>query len=170
MFERFRHLFRRKPGMVGSPASARQVPADAGLHAVDFAHRYAVELERLVEGRMHALEVPEEMIGHPDPSRGLPWAAFHPAGTTGGSIVGRRIAINSGVLNPGLLADSYGPNVAQVWADSRLRDRIDAVIAHEAAEARTGTHAGAEQLAAETDLPVSDAARRILRAIAGRTP
>jgi hypothetical protein len=45
---------------------------------------------------------------------------------------------------------------------------IDAVIVHEAAEGRAGTHEGAEVLAAETDLPVSEGTRRILRAMSRR--
>ena len=118
---------------------------------------------------MHALDVPEEMIGHVDEARGLSWAVFHPGGTTGGSVIGRRIAVNSGVLNLNLLADSYGPEVGKIWARSRLRDRIDAVIAHEVAEAEVGTHAGAEALAAETELSVSEGTLRILKAMAGRT-
>jgi hypothetical protein len=71
-------------------------------------------------------------------------------------------------LNPELLTERYGPEVGKIWAKSRLRDRIDAVIAHEVAEAKTGSHEGAEALAAETDLPVWAGTKRILRAIAGR--
>jgi hypothetical protein len=87
---------------------------------------------------------------------------------TGGNVIGERIVVNSGVFNPELLTERYGPDVGEIWAKSRLRDRIDAVIAHEVAEAKTGTHEGAEALVAETDLPVSEGARRILRAMAGR--
>ena len=76
--------------------------------------------------------------------------------------------VNSVVLNPELLTERYGLEVGKIWAKSRLRDRIDAVIAHEVAEARTGRHEGAEAMAAETDLPVSEGARRILRAMARR--
>jgi hypothetical protein len=61
------------------------------------------------------------------------------------------------------------PEVGKTWAKSRLRDRIDAVIAHEVAESQTGTHEGAEALAAKTTLAVSEGTRRILRAMAGRT-
>jgi hypothetical protein len=73
-----------------------------------------------------------------------------------------------GIFNPELLTERYGPEVGKIWAKSRLRDRIDAVIAHEVAESIIGTHEGAEALAAETELPVSDGARPILRAMAGR--
>jgi len=55
-----------------------------------------------------------------------------------------------------------------VWATSPIRDRIDAVIAHEYTEVRTGSHGSAEALAAETPLPIRDGARLILRAIAER--
>ncbi len=93
---------------------------------------------------------------------------FHPNATTGGNVLGPRIAVNSGVFNPELMSEPYGPEVGKIWAKSRLRDRIDAVIIHELAEAKAGTHEGALALAAETDLPVSEGTRRILRAMAGR--
>jgi hypothetical protein len=118
---------------------------------------------------MHALDVPEDQMGLPDLSRGKPWPVFHPNGMTGGSVIGEKFAVNSGVLNPELLTERYGPGIGTIWARIRLRDRIDAVIAHELAEAKTGTHEGAEALAAETDLAVSEGARRILRAMAGRS-
>jgi hypothetical protein len=162
-------LFRReKPAMIGTPPSARPIPGDPALHARQFANEYADKLENYVEGRMHALHVPEEHIGLPDLSRGRPWAVFHPNGTTGGLVIGEKIAVNSGVLNPELLTERYGPVVGTTWAKSRLRDRIDAVIAHEIAESQTGTHEGAEARAAETELSVSEGTRRILRAMAGR--
>ena len=87
---------------------------------------------------------------------------------TGGSVIGEKIAVNSGVLNPELLTERYGLEAGETWAKSRLRDRIDAVIAHEVAESQTGTHEGAEALAAVTELPVSEGTRRILRAMTGR--
>jgi hypothetical protein len=117
---------------------------------------------------MHALGILERNMGLPDLSRDMPWAVFHPSGTTGGSVIGEKIAVNSGVLNPELLTERYGPGIGKTRARSRLLDRIDAVMAHEVAEAQTGTHEGAETLAAETDLAVSERARRILKAMAGR--
>ena len=168
LLRRISRFFRPKPAMIGTPPSARQVPADPALHARRFANEYADRLENYVEGRMHALDVAGEQIGLPDLSRGLPWAVFHPNGVTGGSVIGEKIAVNSGVLNPELLDERYGPVVGKTWAKSRLRDRIDAVIAHELAESRTGTHEGAEALAAETALLVSEGTRRILRAMTRR--
>jgi hypothetical protein len=114
---------------------------------------------------MHDLGVAEDHIGLPDRSRGRPWAVFHPNGTTGGSVIGVRFAVNSGVCNPELLTERDGAVVGMTWENSRLRDRIDAVIAHELAEGQTGTHEGAEASAAETHLPVCEGARRIWRAM-----
>ena len=154
--------------MIGTPPSQRRIPDDPVLHARQFANEYADNLENYVEGRMHQLEIPEHNIGLPDASRGMPWAVFHPNGITGGSVVGETIAVNSGVLNPELLTERYGPAIGKIWAKSRLRDRIDAVLAHEVAEAETRSHEEAETLAAGTDLAVSEGTRRILRAMAGR--
>jgi hypothetical protein len=166
---RFLGRFRKhSPAMVDTPPSAQRIPNDPLTHARQFANEYADKLENYVEGRMHALALAEDQIGLPDPSRGLPWATFHPNGTTGGSIVGDNIAVNSGVLNSELLTERYGSDVGATWAKSRLRDRIDAVIAHELAESHSGTHEGAVALAADTNLAVSDGTRRILRAMAGR--
>ena len=66
---------------------------------------------------------------------------------------------------PGLAPPS--PEAGNVWAKSRLRDRIDAIIAHEDAESLTGDHDLAEAMAPDTTLPITDGARQILRAIRG---
>ena len=155
--------------MIGTPPSARRIPDDPSLHARQFAIEYADNLEHYVEGRMHTLDNSGEQMGLPDLSRRRPWAVFHPKGMTGGSVIAEKITVNSGVLNPELFTEGYGPEIGNTWAKSRLRDRIDAVIAHEVAESETGTHEGAEALAALTRLPVSEGARRILRAIARRS-
>jgi hypothetical protein len=78
--------------------------------------------------------------------------------------------LNSGVLNPELLGPHPNPRVSWIWARARLRDRCDAVIAHEYHEGQGMSHAEAERRAAETELPVTDGARRILRAMAERGP
>jgi hypothetical protein len=71
-------------------------------------------------------------------------------------------------LNPRLNAEEIGPRASAIWARARLRDRIDAVIAHESEESIAGAHEGAAIRAADTALSISDTARRILRARAGR--
>ena len=72
------------------------------------------------------------------------------------------ITVNSGVLNPSLL-NGKG---SRVWAKARLRDRIDAIIAHEYEEDRMGSHEAALKHAPKTELAISDGTRRILRAMA----
>jgi hypothetical protein len=175
-FDRLKTAYRKltellkgaRPGMIGTPPSKRRVPEDPMVHVRQFANDYADKLENYAEERMHALDVPESQIGLPDRTRGIPWEVFHPDGVTGGAVIGDRIAVNSGVLNPELLTERYGPSVGKTWARSRLRDRIDAVIAHELAEASPGAHESAEELAAHTDLAVSEGARWILWAVARR--
>jgi hypothetical protein len=51
---------------------------------------------------------------------------------------------------------------------ARSPDRIDAVITLEYDKILAGTHKGAEIRTADTALPISDTARRILRARADR--
>ena len=59
------------------------------------------------------------------------------------------------------------PEAGEVWAKSRLRDRIDTIIAHEDAESLTGDHDLAEAMAPDTTLPITEGVRQILRAIRG---
>jgi hypothetical protein len=100
------------------------------------------------------------MIGADDPYRRIPWRAFEPDERTGGYITSG-ITVNSGVLNPELLKG----NGSRIWPKARLRDRIDAIIAHEWEEYRHGTHEAALKAAPKTGLPISSGARRILRAL-----
>ncbi len=133
-------------------------PAD---HAEDFAHRYARELDRYCAVRMGELGIPDDKIGADDPYRRTPWRAFVAEERTGGHIT-TGITINSGVFNPDLLKGKKG---GRIWTKARLRDRIDAVIAHEWEESRPGTHRDALKAAAKTKLPVTEGARRILKAM-----
>lgn len=151
--------------MVGLPPSARQVPADAGLHARDFAHRYAEPMNDLVENRMMELGIPPDRIGAT--KYGYPHRTFWPEETTGGgNAPGRRLTVDSGVFNSELMANR--PVAGPVWAKARLRDRIDAIIAHEDTESLTGDHDLAEATAPDTMLLIREEARRILQVIRGR--
>ena len=79
-----------------------------------------------------------------------------------------RINLNSGVFNPELLVPHPSPTVSSIWGKARLRDRCDAVIAHEYHEGQGVSHSEAERRAADTELRITDGARRILRAMAER--
>jgi hypothetical protein len=70
--------------------------------------------------------------------------------------------LDFGVLNFDLLKGEKG---GKLWANARLRDRIDAAISHEYEELlANGNHAKAIKNAAKTKLPISDMAKRINRA------
>ena len=63
-----------------------------------------------------------------------------------------RINLNSGVFNPELLVPHPSPTVSSIGSRARLRDRCDAVIAHEYHEGQGVSHSEAEHRAAETEL------------------
>ncbi len=69
------------------------------------------------------------------------------------------------MFNPDQLKRDYGDYAGKVWAKSRLRDRIDAIVIHEECEAQSGTHEDALALAPQTRRPVRHEAREILRAM-----
>ncbi len=70
------------------------------------------------------------------------------------------------MLNPELNAEAIGPEALKVWAKGRVRDRIDAVIAHEHLETQGVPHDEVVQRAPDTDLPIGENACRILRSMA----
>jgi hypothetical protein len=136
-------------------------PADPADHAEDFAHRWRDRLEEYCTVRMSELGIPTVMNGQPDYDGDGRWIAFNPYGRKGGENT-TGVVLDSGVLNPDLLKRKKG---GRVWPDMRLKDRIDASIAHEYEELRHGgDHATALKVAAETQLPISDEARRLNRA------
>ena len=65
-------------------------------------------------------------------------------------------------MNPELLAD-YDEETRKIWQRTRVRDRAQAIIAHELAEHDFGDHELALIAGPETRLPISHAARELLR-------
>jgi hypothetical protein len=116
---------------------------------------------------MQELGIPLERIGSSDHDHGIEGAAFNPYERDGGGwSPSGRINLDSGSFNPEQITGRYGKQAGKLWARSRLRDRWDAVIAHEDAEWRMGgDHEAAVRVAPETELPVSDRARQILVAM-----
>ncbi len=137
-------------------------PTDPADHADDFAHRWADQLDEYCTIRMDELGIPNGKNGEQDPDRPETWRAFVPDERTGG-YTSNGITVNSGCLNPELLKGKKG---GRIWPKARLRDRIDSIIAHEWAEDQTLDHDEALKAAAKTELPVSEGAKRILRAMA----
>jgi hypothetical protein len=150
-------------------APPEPIPANAADHAEQFALTWYDHLESLIKKRLRELGIPDRQIGAFDHDFDLRLAAFHPKERTGGGISpGARINLNSGVFNPDLLVPHPSPTVSSVWGKARLRDRCDAVIAHEYHEGQGVSHSEAERRAADTELRITDGARRNLRAMAER--
>ncbi len=135
-------------------------PTDPADHAEDFAHRYESPLDQYCAVRMQELGIPEHLHGATDFDGDGRWKAFIAHEREGGNITDG-ISVNSGVLNPELLKGKG----SRIWPKARLKDRIDAIIAHEYEEDRLGTHELALKHAMKTELPISDGARRILKAM-----
>jgi hypothetical protein len=164
-FRRAKRLSEPLPAMIGLPPSQRPMWHDPAAHARDFAERYAEPMDYHVARRMTELRI--QAIGMPDREAGVEWAAFHPHGTFGGSYApdGRLIA-DSGVFNLDLLKKDYDNEASGIFERSRLRDRLDSIIAHEFEEHRNGmSHTEALKHAPKTELPISDRAREICRAM-----
>jgi hypothetical protein len=103
-----------------------RAPKDPADHAQEFARRWADRLDEYCAVRMEELGIPQDKLVADDPRLHMKWCAFDPEGRDGGNITGG-ITVNSGVLNPDLLKGEKG---GRVWPTARLRDRIDAIIAH----------------------------------------
>jgi hypothetical protein len=150
--------------MLGLSPSARGLtgrPKEIAEHASQVALEWADVAERYVERRNRELGIPEHMNGEPDYEGDGRWRRFDPCSKTGGNNT-TGVSIDSGVLNPELLKGEKG---GRIWPRMRLKDRIDAAIAHEYEELLAGgKHGGALKTAAKTKLPVSDEARRLNRA------
>ncbi len=156
--------------MVGLPPSARGLtgrPAEPALHAKEVAREWEDVAESYIQERMRQLGIPDHQIGAPDYQRGGVRRVFLADEAIGGSYgTGRRLFVDSGVLNPKLNAEVIGSEASKVWAKARLRDRIEAVIVHEHLEAQGIPHDEVVERAADTTLPIGKNARRILRRIA----
>jgi hypothetical protein len=140
---------------------------DPAAHARDVAARYAHDLDLAVAERMRELGIHDDQIGMPDEDHGIQWAAFHPHGTEGGNnSPDGRLIVDSGLLNLELLRKDYGEEAASLFSRSRLRDRLDSIIAHEYEEHRHGMdHEAALRAAPKTALPITERAREIANAM-----
>jgi hypothetical protein len=148
--------------MMGLPPSKRGGrPADIAAHASQVAREWEDVGEGYVRRRMKELGIPDHQIGQPDYGGDGWWRAFDPYERQGGKNTTGAV-VDSGVLNPELLKGKKG---GRIWPKMRLKDRIDAIVAHEYEELRAGgKHADALKAAAKTVLPISDEARRLNRA------
>ncbi len=144
-------------------------------HLLQFAKDWETLINLAVARRMQAVGVPNSMIG----IFGMPYedsGAFvltHALGGSNNKIPGRGIIGDRPGINVDLAV--LDPNFSPMrkltsWSKSRLKDRIDAVIAHEYTEVLCPALTGAEaphliaiKTAPETRLKITEGARRILR-------
>jgi len=115
--------------MIGLPPSARGLtgrPEDIAEHASQVAQEWEDVGETYVRKRMKELGIPESQIGQPDYGGDGRWRAFDPHEREGGKNTTGAV-VDAGVLNPDLLKGGKG---GRIWPRMRLKDRIDAIIAH----------------------------------------
>ena len=146
-------------------ASGYQLPAEVA----DFANRFQEPLSRAIGNRMRKVGIPDEMIGVEwwGVDRG-PFVRYHPP-QLGGNI---RVGLNGkpGINVDPAVFDADAPKVGRLlsWRIASLRDRVDAVIAHEFTEALAPDgvdfHIHALTNAENTSLKISNRARQILKA------
>jgi hypothetical protein len=142
-------------------------PSDPADHAEDFSRRYAQELDILAGQVMLDLGLPDSQIGARDPDRGRAHHCFFPAERTGGGVSpAGQVTLDSGLMNPELLAAHYDEATQDAWKRTRIKDRAQAIIAHELAEhVYGGDHELGLIAGTETGLPISHAARALLRSM-----
>jgi hypothetical protein len=154
--------------MTGPSPSERGLPAvpeDPADHAEDFSRCYAEDLEIITGQVMIDLGLTEDEMGVRDPAQGLEHHTFIPHEGDSGSVnhLGQ-INVDSGVMNPSAMA-AFGEECEKLWRKTKIRPRIQAIIAYEKAEhEHGGDHELALIAASETELPISHEARELLRA------
>jgi len=140
-------------------------PTDPADHAEDFSRRYAEDLEILAGQAMIDLGIPDAQMGARDPDRDRAHFCFFPSERSGGSVSPTgQITLDSGLMNPDLLAASYDGATQEQWRHTRIGDRAQAILSHELTEHECGgDHELALVAGPETALPISPAARELLR-------
>jgi hypothetical protein len=142
-------------------------PSDPADHAADFSRRYSEDLDVASGQVMIDLGLADNEMGARDPDRNREHHTFFPnERSCGGISPAGQINLDSGVMNPAAMDGPYGEACGELWRKSRLRDRMQAIVAHEKAESEyDGDHELALIAAPETELPITRRARAILRAM-----
>ncbi|MFE6155821.1 SpvB/TcaC N-terminal domain-containing protein [Streptomyces sp. NPDC057889] len=146
----------RGTGTPGDPSAASRGSMDKDIARTRRLSQGTIErLTRAIEKRMLDLGIPKENIGIPE----YGGRSFDPDYMQrGGNIMTRGINVDAAMLEP------Y-PEVAG-WDTASFRDRVDAVIAHEWLEFGGMSHNEALKHGPETTLPITDAARELLKNMA----
>ena len=130
--------------MIGLPPLAPGLtgrPADIAEHASQVAREWEDVAESYVRKRMRELGIPEGQIGAGlRPGRCACARSCPMRWLAGPTVQGGDYSWTAACSNPTLNARDNGPEATKVWAKSRLRDRIDSVVAHEHLEGQGVSH------------------------------
>ena len=153
--------------MIGLPPSLRGLPArpptDPADHSEDFSRRYAEDLDIVAGQAMLDLKLADGQMGARDATRNREHHSFFPGDREGGTVSpAGQVTLDSGLMNPDLLAN-YDEATRELWRRTRIKDRAQAIIAHELAEHEDKDHELALIAGPKTELPISHAARELLR-------
>jgi hypothetical protein len=141
------------------------VPQDPAEHAEGFSWRYVDDLEIVAGQAMLEMGLRNDQMGARDHERGSRIHSFFPQDAQGGTVShAGQVTLDSGLMNPELLSENYDEDTRRAWQRTRLKDRAQAIIAHELSEHEYGgDHELALIAAPETTLPISHAARELLK-------
>lgn len=114
---------------------------------------------------MEKMGIDKLRIGSSDRQHGVEWRAFFPdEGGGGGNSPGQRLNLDSGLFNDDLM-QSVGPRADRLWRRASVETRAMAVLPHEDIESQGYSHEEAVEMSPDTALPISHAARELLRVI-----
>jgi hypothetical protein len=114
---------------------------------------------------MKKLGIDDDRIGAKDRRNNVEWRAFFPDEQDGGgNSPGERLNLDSGIFNDDLV-QPLGMRADRAWRRASVETRAMAVLPHEDVESRGHTHEEAVEMAPDTKLPITRAARELLRII-----
>ena len=114
---------------------------------------------------MEKMGIGKDRIGAKDRRNNVEWRAFFPDEQDGGgNSPGGRLNLDSGLFNDDLMKP-MGAKADRAWRRSSVETRAMAVLPHEDIESRGYSHDEAVELAPDTALPITHAARELLRII-----
>jgi hypothetical protein len=133
--------------------------------ALAYSLRHAQALDQWAAIFMEKMGIDKDRIGARDRRNNVNWRAFFPDEQDGGgNSPGARLNLDSGIFNDDLM-QPMGQRADAAWRRSSVETRAMAVLAHEDVESRGHTHEEAVEMAPDTALTITHAARELLRII-----
>jgi hypothetical protein len=133
--------------------------------ALAYSIRHAEALDQWAAIFMEKMGIDKDRIGAKDRRNNVEWRAFFPDEQDGGgNSPGQRLNLDSGIFKDDLM-QPMGPRADKAWRRASVETRAMAVMPHEDIESRGHTHEEAVEMAPDTTLSISHAARELLRII-----